>query len=83
MKHMEDLCLTRLAAWRRSNGLTLDDVAGLTGLSPSVISRAERKLLALKPLTKVRVARALGVSVATLFEPEMTEAALVDAGVAV
>lgn len=58
-------CLLR--SWRHDAGLSLSDVAGLTGLSTAMLSRVERGQRQLAPLTRVAVARRLGVSVAELF----------------
>lgn len=62
--------VSRLRAWRLANGLSLDDVCDLTGLSKSMISRVERGERDLAPLTKVKVARRLGVPVRDLFAVE-------------
>lgn len=56
-----------LRLWRARNGLTVREVADLTGMSPAMISRAERGERSLAPLTKVRIARLLGVPIAELF----------------
>lgn len=61
---------SRLRLWRMRHGLTIREVAGLTGLSTSMLSLAERGERNLAPMTKVRVARCLGADVADLFEPE-------------
>ena len=61
---------TRLRQWRLGSGLTLRDLSGLTGLSEPFLSRVERHERRLKPLDRVRVARALGVAVEEVFEPE-------------
>jgi len=68
---------SRLRRWRKASGLTLEDVSGLTGLSQPFLSRVERGQRRLKPLDRVRVARAVGEPVGALFEPEfpMPEAA--------
>mgnify|MGYP001583598533 CR=1 FL=1 len=58
---------TGLKEWREANGLTVREVAALTGLSASEVSRAERGLVALPALKKVRVARALNVALEDLF----------------
>ncbi len=60
----------RLRLWRAQHGLTLDEVSGLTGLSPAMLSRAERGQRQFAPLTKVHIARCLGASVADLFDVE-------------
>jgi transcriptional regulator with XRE-family HTH domain len=61
---------TRFHQWREEAGWSLEEVAGLTGLSQSVLSRLERGQRNLRPATKVLVARRLGVSVGDLFEVE-------------
>jgi transcriptional regulator with XRE-family HTH domain len=67
---MDARLTNRLRRWRASNGLTLEEVADLTGFSAAMFSRAERGERCFAPLAKVRVARALGVRVADLFEVE-------------
>jgi transcriptional regulator with XRE-family HTH domain len=57
----------RLRAWRIDHELSLEEVAGLTGLSASMLSLVERGKRQLAPLTKVRVARRLGARVEDLF----------------
>lgn len=61
---------TRLWHWRTKNELTLAEVAGLTGLSESMLCRVENGERELAPLTKVKVARRLGVPVRALFDLE-------------
>jgi len=61
---------SRLRLWRIGAGLTLEDLSGLTGLSEAYLSRVERGHRKLKPLDRVRVARAVGAPVGALFEPE-------------
>lgn len=58
---------TRLRQWRRDKGLSLEEVYGLSGISPAMLSRVERGQRELAPLTKVKLARALGVPVRELF----------------
>jgi transcriptional regulator with XRE-family HTH domain len=60
----------RLRQWRLEKGFLLEDVAGLTGVSIAMLSRVERGERQLKPETKVRIARRLGVRVADLFDVE-------------
>lgn len=60
----------RLRAWRTDNGLTLDEMADLTGLSKSMISRLERGERGVLAMTKVKIARRLDVAVRDLFEVE-------------
>lgn len=62
--------ISRLRAWRTERGLTLQEVADLTGLSESMVSRAERAERRFNPMTKVLIARRLGVDVADIFEVE-------------
>ena len=50
------------------NNLTLEEESDLTGLSVSMLSRAERGDRQLAPLTKVKVARRLGVPIRDLFD---------------
>jgi transcriptional regulator with XRE-family HTH domain len=60
--------MTRLRAWRLDKGLTLDEVAGLTGMSKTMLSRAETGGRQFSPMTRVKVARRLGVRIDTLFD---------------
>jgi transcriptional regulator with XRE-family HTH domain len=62
-----------LRVWRLDHDLSLEEMAGLTGLSKSMLSRAERGERCLAPLTKVKVARRLGVPLRDLFEVEEIE----------
>lgn len=52
--------------FRQSRGLTLEAVGYLTGLDKSTVSRVERGRVQPQPETVVRLARALGLSVASL-----------------
>jgi transcriptional regulator with XRE-family HTH domain len=52
------------------NDLTIEELAGLTGLSAAMCSLVERNKRRLAPLTKIRFARRLGVPVGELFPPE-------------
>lgn len=63
----------RLRLWRADVGLTLGEVADLTGLSVAMLSLVERGQRELAPLTKVRVARRLGVPIRDLFDVEGLE----------
>ncbi len=45
------------------------EVADLAGLDFAYLSRVERGQRQAAPLTKIRIARALGTQVAELFEP--------------
>jgi transcriptional regulator with XRE-family HTH domain len=48
----------------------LADIAGLTGYSEAMLSRAERGEPVFSAMARVRVARRLGVPVADLFDPD-------------
>jgi transcriptional regulator with XRE-family HTH domain len=61
---------SRLRRWRRREGYSLNELAGLTGLSISMLSLTERGERQLHPKTKVRLARALRVPVGELFDVE-------------
>jgi transcriptional regulator with XRE-family HTH domain len=61
---------SRLRRWRLEHGVKVKDVADLTGLSEAHISRIERGENRAAPLTKIRMARQLGVRVADIFDPE-------------
>lgn len=61
---------TPLRRWREDAGLTLEDESGLTGYSVPFLSRLERGTRGLRPLDRVRFARALGVPVSEIFEPD-------------
>lgn len=59
-----------LRSWRVAAGYTLDEMAGLTGYSTAMLSRAERGERVLSPQAKVAIARRVGASVAELFPLE-------------
>ena len=61
---------SKLWAWRVNNDLSQQDMADLTGLSPAMISLVERGKRNLRPTTKAKVARRLGVPIAILFDVE-------------
>lgn len=61
---------SRLRAWRIAHGMNLEDAADLTGVSVSMLSRAERGKRRLTPLMKVQIARRLGVRVRDLFDAD-------------
>mgnify|MGYP001429696573 FL=1 len=63
----------RLRLWRASTGLTLDEVADLTGLSKAYLSRLERGERHATPRTKVQIARRLGVAISAIFDVEPLE----------
>jgi transcriptional regulator with XRE-family HTH domain len=56
-----------LRTWRLRNKLTLQELADLTGLSISMLSRVERGKRTLSPKTKVLVARCVGARIRDLF----------------
>ncbi len=58
---------SRMRAWRLSQGLTLEEVSDLTGVSMAMLSRAERGRRQLKPMRQVEIARRLGARVRDLF----------------
>lgn len=58
----------RLRLWRVDKGLSLQELSDLTGVSVSGLSRLERGERQPRPLTRVRIARRLGVTVGELFE---------------
>ena len=63
-----------LREWRHQNGVTLEEVADVSGYSESMISRIERGERSLGALDKIRLARTLGVRVRDIFPPDGTEA---------
>ena len=69
------LLRNRLRLWRVESGLTQDEVADLSGLSKAYISRIERGEREPRPLTRVKIARRLGVQVADLFDVEQLDEA--------
>ena len=70
MRSVGDLLNSKLRQWRVGNELTLEEMSDLTGLSVAMLSRVERGERRLAPLTRVRVARRLGVPVRSLFDVE-------------
>lgn len=60
----------KMRRWRVDTGLSLDEMADLTGMSKSMLSRVERGERELAPLTKAKVARRLGVPIRDLFDVE-------------
>ncbi|WP_158840937.1 helix-turn-helix domain-containing protein [Saccharothrix deserti] len=64
----------RLRRWRTDNGISLDELADLVGLSKSMLSRVERGERGLSAVAKVKVARRLDVPVRELFEVEPIDA---------
>lgn len=62
--------ISRFRAWRLDRGYSLDEIADVTGISKSMLSRFERGERALAPSTRIRVARRLEVPVRELFDVE-------------
>lgn len=65
--------MSPLRKWRTGQGLTLGEVADLTGFSISMLSRVERGERGLSPRAKVLIARRLEVPIRELFEPESVD----------
>jgi transcriptional regulator with XRE-family HTH domain len=61
--------LTRLRAWRKSQQITMRQAADLCGYSDSQMSLIETGRRVPSPAAKLRIARGLGVPIATLFDP--------------
>lgn len=64
---------TLLREWRLRHRLTVEEVGALVGKSGAMISLAERGQRSFAPLTKVTIARRLGVPLRELFELEEIE----------
>jgi transcriptional regulator with XRE-family HTH domain len=64
-----------LREWRESQGWSLPESSGLTGVSVSYLSRIERGERVPPPGVKVAIARGLGTTVAALFPLPEREAA--------
>lgn len=58
--------MAKLRAWRTANGVTLDELAGLLGVSESLLSLVERGKRRLSPLDTIRVSRLIGIPVRDL-----------------
>lgn len=67
--------ISRLRAWRTGQGFSLDEVSDLTGISKSMLCRVEHGERTLLPVTKVRMARSLGVRISDLFDVERADTA--------
>jgi len=61
---------SKLRRWRRDEGLTLDEVSGLTRVSVPMLSLVENGKRHLSRQTKILLARRLGVPIRALFDPE-------------
>lgn len=58
---------TLLKTWREANGLTLTELAAVSGYSVAMLSRVERGERNMSAVAKVQMARALGVPVRRIF----------------
>ena len=58
----------RFHAWRIAHGLSQQEVADLTGYTKTMVGRYERGEASFSPLSRVHIARALGVPVSVIFE---------------
>jgi transcriptional regulator with XRE-family HTH domain len=67
---MENLLTPSLRTWRQTNGVTLEEIADLSGVSVPMLSRVERGQRRLSAMARIRLARALGVRVRDLFPAE-------------
>ncbi len=67
MKGTTTETVSPLRQWRLKHDLTLDDLADLSGLDVSVLSRVERGLRHLPPLERVKLARRVGARVRDIF----------------
>jgi transcriptional regulator with XRE-family HTH domain len=67
---MDERLTNRLRLWRAKQGLSLQEIADLTGYSVSMLSRAERGERVFSPMARVRIGRCLGVRLGDLFEPD-------------
>lgn len=65
---MANLAISKLKDWRLLEGLSLEEVSALTGVSVGQLSKVERGLANMAPLTRVQVARRLGVPLRELFD---------------
>ncbi len=59
-----------LRVWRQRERLTLEEIGDLTGVSPAMLSRAERGERQFSRRLKVLLARRLGVPIRELFPIE-------------
>ena len=60
--------MSRFHDWRERAGLSLQEVADLTGVSTAMLSRIEHGKRTPSPMMRVQIARRLGVRVGELFE---------------
>ncbi len=63
----------RFQTWREAHRLSLREVADLTGISLSMLSRIESGDRQPSALLKVRIARRLGAHISELFDTEPEE----------
>jgi transcriptional regulator with XRE-family HTH domain len=73
---MEQVISGQIRSLRRTRSLTLDELARTTGLSKGFLSRIERGEKAPSVATVMKLADALGVSVAELFGEKVEDAAI-------
>ena len=59
--------LCRLLEWRQRHRLSIKDISSLSGISEAMLNLVERGKRNLSTLSRVRLARALGLSVDVLF----------------
>lgn len=62
--------MSKLREWRTQAGLSLQEVADLTGVSTPFLCRIELEKRKPSPMTRVRIARGLGTSIRDLFDVE-------------
>lgn len=72
----------RLRDLRKESRLTLTELAGRAGVSPSLVSQAERNLLSPSVTTLSALSGALGVTMAKFFEEEPPAEMVIRAGAA-
>ena len=64
---------TRLAQWIEDNGLSLGEIADLSGYSKSMIGLTARGKRNMSAVAKVALARSLGVRVGELFDADIDD----------
>jgi transcriptional regulator with XRE-family HTH domain len=65
---LDDVVAARIAALRAERGLTLEGLSALSGVSRAMISRIERAEASATAVLLAKLANALGVTLASLFE---------------
>ncbi len=61
---------TKLRRWRKAKGVTLQEVSDLTGVSVPMLSLVETGKRRMAPMSRIRFARLLGVTVGDIFAIE-------------